>query len=264
MSTLQDILNGETALSELISQNLESTLAEAGFEFELITESDDLDVDEIDLLVEDTFPKNEAESYKAGYLLDSTSNTLCISCKNKGVVVGVIIGSIREQDDFVDLHTLAVDKDFRDKKIGSMLLLALHDIAVELNISSMSLISSAAGKNFYRSFGFNEMALDAFETLLPFAPTLYAKKVTDFSKLNSEVYDTEDEDLAEDAEASEDDADSHAIVLSNDKKRLRPRFPFIENLERENKILHSLTKKDVHDKNGSISSLPNELCLTLP
>ncbi|CEG56122.1 GNAT family N-acetyltransferase [Legionella fallonii] len=178
MTTLSEIVNKEVKLKTLLSEPLKELVATSGFKLQIVNDEQQDLLEEMDLLIEETFPEKEAEEYKPSQILYSEDNTLCIACLKNGIVQGCITVNVDLEENTVTLISLAVDKKYRNQKMGSMLMLALHDVCCELSITSISLISSNAGKVFYESFGFKPMAHNSYEATLPFAQSIITKKVS--------------------------------------------------------------------------------------
>ncbi|WED42864.1 GNAT family N-acetyltransferase [Legionella cardiaca] len=181
MPTLED-LQDENTLKECFSRRLRRALKECPFKLQLLSD-DDPEIEDADLLIEETFPEKEAEQYKPSYLLSSLKNVAVLACLKKGVVIGVITVNIDDQD--AELHSLAIDKNYRNQKIGSLLMIAVHDLCVALDVTNISLISSAYGQSFYESFHFKTMALQSYEASLPFKRSIIKNKLDSFMDCHS-------------------------------------------------------------------------------
>lgn len=190
MPSFDEIVIGEVDFKDILSKPLKKVLANSDFQLQLLEEGD-AEVADADLLMEEIFPRREVNDYKPGQLLSCVDNVLSIICMKGGVVIGSITVSCAVGDEkYMTVHSLAVDKEYRNKKLGSILMLVVHDIACELEINSISLISSNSGKPFYRSFNFTEMAHQSFEVTLPFAKKVINKKIADFQQMNKKAVDT--------------------------------------------------------------------------
>lgn len=194
MPSFNDIVSGEVNFNDILSKPLEKALANSDFELRLLEEGD-IEVAEADLLMEEIFPPREVDDYKPSQLLSYVNNVLSIICLKGGVVIGSItVSCVGGDDKYMTVHSLGVDKEYRNKKLGSALMLVVHDIACELEINSISLISSDYGKPFYRSFNFTEMAHQSFEITLPFAKEVIDKKKADFQRMNIKAVGTKPAD----------------------------------------------------------------------
>lgn len=185
MPSFEDIESGEVDLDTLLSKALKNALSQTNFRLQLL-ESGDSEVADADLLIEEIFPAKEADEYKPSQITNEQANSLCIACLKGGVVMGCITVSFdfSEDEPSMTVHSLAVDKVYRNKKLGSVLLLAAHDIACELGIDSISLISSGYGELLYKSFGFTAMAHRSFESSVPFSKDIINKKIDNFKEAN--------------------------------------------------------------------------------
>lgn len=185
MPSFEDIESGEVDLGTLLSKSLKNALSQTNFRLQLL-ENEDSEVADADLLIEEVFPSKEAEEYKPSQILNDQTNSLCIACLKGGIVMGCISVSFDFSEDELSMtvHSLAVDKAYRNKKLGSVLLLAAHDIACELEIDSISLISSGYGELLYKSFGFTAMAHRSFESSVPFSKGIINKKIDNFKEIN--------------------------------------------------------------------------------
>ncbi|MDI9819238.1 MULTISPECIES: GNAT family N-acetyltransferase [unclassified Legionella] len=185
MTSFDDIMTGEMDLNQILSGPLRKSLQNADFKLQLINEEEE-ETRDADLLIEAVFPENEAEEYKPGNILSCQKQVICLACLKNGIVLGCITASFDLEENTVSLHSLAIDKEVRNKKLGSVLMLAMHDICFPLGIKSMSLISSEYGKSFYKSFGFTEMAHQSYETSLPFKEEIIRQKISAFDSINQQ------------------------------------------------------------------------------
>ncbi|KTD31350.1 GNAT family N-acetyltransferase [Legionella israelensis] len=183
MIHFDDITSKTVDLYSILSKSLRKSLARTEFTIQVIEEADS-EIQEANLLIEEVFPSGEAEEYKPSYVLGSNENGLCLACLKRGFLLGCISVSFDLEEKAVAIHSLAIDPKYRAQKLGSALLLSLHDVCHELGIQSMSLISSEQGKGFYQSFGFKEMALQSYETQLPFSKRVVRKKISDFNHIH--------------------------------------------------------------------------------
>lgn len=178
MQKLYEIVDEEIELDVYLSKVLNKVLAKKGFNLEVVNQDKNDLISEMDLLIEDVFPPKEVDDHKPSQLLYLENNPLCIACVKKGVVIGGMTVNFDFENNSVSLISIAVDAEYRDKKVGSLLMLALHDICQKLEITSISLISSSAGKGFYKSFGFKEMGHNSFERTIPFEENIINNKLT--------------------------------------------------------------------------------------
>ncbi len=190
MITLSEIVDEEVELQSLLSKPLQDLIAQKEVELKLVSyEEQDL-LNEMNLLIEETFPAKEAEHYKPGFIFDTEENPLCFVCLEKEEIIGGITVHFDFEDNSVTLISIAVAKKLQNKKIGSLLMLALHDICLELDITSISLISSPAGKAFYNSFGFTEKGHNSFERSIPFEEQIIQSKFSSCDTQNQGISDT--------------------------------------------------------------------------
>ncbi|WP_198009845.1 GNAT family N-acetyltransferase, partial [Legionella tunisiensis] len=153
MFSFDEIVSEEVDLKDILSESLTKALGDSNFQLQLLEEGT-AEVAEADLLLEEVFPKGEVEDYKPSQLLSYVDNALSMICLKGGVIIGSItVGCNLDDGKYMVVHSLVVDREYRNKKLGSVLMLAVHDIACELGINSVSLISSGYGKPFYQSFG---------------------------------------------------------------------------------------------------------------
>lgn len=179
----------------LLSLYLNQAIQRTDFVIKSLILSDD-EIADADLLVEEVFPKEDLEECKPSQLL-FTSNALCIAVLYKGSVIASITFSIEYTGSNAVLNSLVVEKKFRSRKIGSLLIAIMHDICLQLDVGTISLISSGYGKLLYRSFGFEEMGAESFEAILPLNKKIIHKKINDFISMNAgatTVKDTPDID----------------------------------------------------------------------
>lgn len=186
MSTLFEIVTKEIKLKTLLSKPLKALLATSEFKLQIVNDEDDDLLQDMDLLIEQTFPAEEAEEYKPSQIFYENAEPLCIACLKNGIVQGCITANFDIENNSVALISLAVDAQYRNQKLGSMLLLALHDLCCELDVTYISLISSNAGKAFYESFGFKPMAHNSYEATIPFEQSIISRKTSLPSASNQE------------------------------------------------------------------------------
>lgn len=214
MTTLSEIVNEEIELDAILSKRLKKNLSKSKLELKIVNEDESNSISEMDLLIEETFPSKEVNEHKPSILLYTEKNPLCIVCLKNGVVIGGMTVNFDFDDKLAILISIAVDVDFRNKQIGSLLMLALHDICCELDIASISLISSSAGKLFYKSFGFKEMAHDSFECSLPFEKNIIQYKLSSLS--DQFPKETENKRKKTEIKRSHESLISHSIFKNKD------------------------------------------------
>jgi N-acetylglutamate synthase-like GNAT family acetyltransferase len=173
MFSFDNIKNEDTELSAFLSHTVKKNLPLSQFEMTFITEPEV--IEDADLLVEAIFPSKEAEDYKPSQLLIN-DQTFGIAILKKGIVIGCLVASLDSNEAI--LHTLAIDEDYRNNKLGSILLILLHEVCTKLDITSLSLISSPYGELLYDSFKFQKMAHNSYETTLPFNKEIINQKLT--------------------------------------------------------------------------------------
>lgn len=178
MTTLSEIIDEEVELQDLLSKPLKDLIDKKNVTLKIINDNEQDLLNEMDLLIEETFPYKEAQSYKPSFVFDTEKKPLCFVCLKKEKIIGGITVNFDFEDNSVTLLSIAVDDKSRNKKIGSLLMLALHDICLKLDITSISLISSPAGKAFYKSFGFTEKSHNSFERSIPFEEKIIKGKLS--------------------------------------------------------------------------------------
>lgn len=184
---LSEIVDQEIELKSILSKPLKHLLYKQNIELRVINDNEEDLLSEMNLLIEDTFPSKEAEHFKPSFVLDTEENPLCFVCLKNEEIIGGINVNFDFEDNSLTIVSVAVASESRNKKIGSLLMLVLHEIAIELGITSISLISSPAGKLFYKSFGFTEKAHDSFETLIPFEEKIIINKLYSFNASNNDI-----------------------------------------------------------------------------
>ncbi len=186
MTTPSEIVTKEIKLKTLLSEPLKALIARSEFKFQIVNGEEYELLEEMDLLIEQVFPSGEAEEYKPSQILYEENDPLCIACLKNGIVQGCMAANFDLENNSVTLLSLAVDKQYRNQKLGSMFMLALHDLCCELDITNISLISSNAGKTFYESFGFKPMAHNSYEATIPFEQSIIARKTFNTSSSTQE------------------------------------------------------------------------------
>jgi N-acetylglutamate synthase-like GNAT family acetyltransferase len=189
MPKLKQIMSKEIPLEELLSNPLKKLLATSAFEFQIVNDEDSEMLEEMDLLIEEIFPATEALEYQPRQILSSEPNSLCIASIKNGIVYGCITATFNLENNTVELISLAVDQQFRNQKIGTILMLLLQELSCKLQVTSLSLISSSYGMAFYKSFGFTEMAHNSFESCIPFPKNIIRKKIADQTLPTPEIKD---------------------------------------------------------------------------
>ena len=180
MLTLED-LSIANNLDRCFSSTLKNTLQNSLFTLKLLLQFDP-EIDDADALVEATFPEGECEEYKPSNLFACHEELLVLACMRNGIVMGLVALSFDKEESYCDIpfaqiHTMAIDEDHRDKRLGSLLMIAVNDICMSLQTHKISLISSEAGEHFYRSFGFESLAHRAYEVSLPFKKETVSQKL---------------------------------------------------------------------------------------
>lgn len=189
MTTLSEIVDEEVELQSLLSKRLNALITSKKVELKIVNDTEQDLLEEMNLLTEETFPAKEAEQYKPGFIFDTEESPLCFVCLKKEEIIGGITVSFDFEDNSVTLISIAVADKSQNKKIGSLLMLALHDICLELDITSISLISSPAGKAFYNSFGFTEKGHNSFERSIPFEDKIIKNKYSSCDAKNQGISD---------------------------------------------------------------------------
>ncbi len=189
MTILSEIVDEEVELQHLLSTPLRDLISKKKVDLKIVNDNEQDLLNELNLLIEETFPSKEAENYKPSFVFDTEENPLCFACLKKGEIIGGVTVNFDFEDNSVTLISIAVDVKSKNKKIGSLLMLALHDICLELDITSISLISSSAGKAFYNSFGFIEKAHDSFECSIPFEEKIIKSKLSSIVTKNQDISD---------------------------------------------------------------------------
>jgi len=177
-----DDIEDEGFMSEVLSSKLKEAISSSPFELVLIFEDSD-EVNDADLLLESVFPKDEVDDYRLGTLFCSNKQPLAIACISNGIVYGVATMTIGKGE--AELICLAVDKEKRGSKVGSVLMVAINDLASALKVEKLSLISSPNGFHFYESFGFTEMPMQVFEVQIPIDKETVNGKLIAFEQLHS-------------------------------------------------------------------------------
>lgn len=166
-------------LPSYLPSELDSSIKANGFKIKLL-DIDSKHISSADELIEDRFPSEEADEYKPGSLL-SEDNSYCIAAIKDSMVVACITVTFDLNQHTANVHSLAVDKEFENRKLGSILLLALDSLCRASNITYVSLISSENGKLLYKSFGFKELAMNSFEASIPFNQTIINGKIANIA-----------------------------------------------------------------------------------
>lgn len=180
MFHIDDIQSGDLKLTSLLSNRVTKSLPLNQFTMMFLNDENSIEIEDADQLIEAIFPKKEAEEYKPSNLL-LNDQAFCIAILKGGMVIACLVASLT--DDEANLHTLAVDSEYRSKKLGSILLILMNEVCTKLNITSASLISSGNGVILYESFKFNKLAHNAYQTTLPFNSVVINKKLDDIKNL---------------------------------------------------------------------------------
>lgn len=186
MPTYDEIIDGDISLEDILTSSLNDAIDNSSFELQILSENNG-NLSDADDLIEQIFPRSEAEDYKPSQIYQNDDASLCIAILSGGVVYGCINVSFHfdENEPTMVVHCLAVDKDYRRQKLGSMLLLAAHDIAYELGMGSVALISSNSGQRLYESFGFETQAHQSYIAALPFDDKIINSKIAAFEQAMS-------------------------------------------------------------------------------
>lgn len=180
MPEYQDIDDADffaTYLSPLVKV----ILKQSHYELTLITDDDYALISDGNALIEDVFPEEEADEYNLLSLLTASIRPIALALMSCGVIYG--LATLNIMDDYVSLNCLVIDKSKRDQKLGSIMMLAIQDVMLALDQTTLSFISSPRGQVFYTSFGFEAMASNGFEIELPFEPHIVEKKIKDILKM---------------------------------------------------------------------------------
>lgn len=183
MKTLDEIIS-KNQLQQILSLSLKNALLNSAYEIQLATIDDHSNVVQaIDLLIEDAFD-SKGDDYKPSLLLETEPHSICIACRTKEKIIGGITFSFNPAQRALTIHSLIVDSKWYNQKIGSMLMLAAHDVALELNAQSIALLASNVSHDFYLSFNFTHQGSNMFEVKLPFTKEIVNKKITAFMGLH--------------------------------------------------------------------------------
>ena len=180
MFHIDDIQSGNLKLTSLLSHRVTKSLPLNQFTMMFLNDDNGIEIEDADQLIEAIFPKKEAEEYKPSNLL-LNEQTFCIAILKSGIVIACLVASLT--DDEANLHTLAVDTDYRSKKLGSILLILMNEVCTKLNITSASLISSGSGEMLYESFKFDKLGHNAYQSTLPFNSAVLNNKLDDIKNL---------------------------------------------------------------------------------
>lgn len=179
-----DDIQDDDFLEIALSPALHEAIDKSPYDLELLFE-DSIEVSDSDALIEETFPASEYQQYQVTTAFCSYANPLVLACIKDGIVYGV--ASLSIEDNEAELLCLAVDQNCRGKKIGSLLMLAINDIALTLGITTISLISSPNGTMFYQSFGFSPMAMQSFEASFPLKQAILETKLLAFNQIHNQA-----------------------------------------------------------------------------